>query len=46
VNLFTLNGQKAQDQLILQVPGPAALTLMLPGLAALVFMRRRRATQS
>ena len=42
VNLFFMNGQKAQDQLILQVPGPAALTLLVPGLAALAFMRRRR----
>ena len=42
VNLFYTNGQKAQDQLILQVPGPAALTLLVPGLAALAFMRRRR----
>ena len=42
VNLFYTNGQKAQDQLILQVPGPAALTLIVPGLAALAFMRRRR----
>jgi hypothetical protein len=42
-NLFYTNGQKAQDQLILQVPGPAALTLVVPGIAALAFMRRRRA---
>lgn len=41
-NLFFTNGQKAQDQLILDVPGPAALTLVVPGLAALAFMRRRR----
>jgi hypothetical protein len=42
VNLFYANGQKAQDQLILQVPGPAALASMMSGLAALAFMRRRR----
>jgi hypothetical protein len=48
-NLFYANGRKAQDQLVLnqdpvlfQVPGPAALTVLVPGLAALVFMRRRR----
>lgn len=42
LNLFYMNGAAAQDQLVLQVPGPAALTLVVPGLAALVFMRRRR----
>jgi hypothetical protein len=42
LNLFYMNGAKAQDQLALQVPGPAALTLVVPGLAALAFMRRRR----
>lgn len=42
LNLFYMNGAKAQDQLALQVPGPAALTLVAPGLAALAFMRRRR----
>jgi hypothetical protein len=41
VNLFAQNGQKAQDQLILQVPGPAALTLIGPGLLALAWYRRR-----
>jgi hypothetical protein len=43
LNLFYMNGARAQDQLALQVPGPAAITLVVPGLAALVFMRRRRA---
>jgi len=42
-NLFYMNGQAAQDQLIMQVPGPAALTLIAPGLGILAFMRRRRA---
>lgn len=42
LNLFYMNGAQAQDQLVLQVPGPAALTLVVPGLAALAFMRRRR----
>jgi len=42
VNLFYTTGQKAQDQLILQVPGPAALTLIVPALAALAWMRRPR----
>jgi hypothetical protein len=42
LNLFYMNGAKAQDQLVLQVPGPAALTLIVPGLAALALMRRRR----
>ena len=42
LNLFYMNGAKAQDQLVLQVPGPAAFTLVVPGLAALVFMRRRK----
>jgi hypothetical protein len=40
-NLFYTSGAKAQDQLILQVPGAAALSLVVPGLAALAFMRRR-----
>jgi hypothetical protein len=42
LNLFYMNGAQAQDQLALQVPAPAALTLVVPGLAALAFMRRRR----
>ena len=42
VNLFYTDGRRAQDQLVFQVPGPAVLTLLVPGLAALVFMRRRR----
>jgi hypothetical protein len=45
-NLFFTNGQKAQDQLILDVPGPAALTAVVPGLVALAFMRRRRMPQA
>ena len=40
-NLFYLTGQQAQDQLILQVPGPAALMLLGPGLLALGLFRRR-----
>lgn len=46
VNLFTQNGQKAQDQLILQVPGPASLALAVPGLMAFAVMRRRKAAGS
>jgi hypothetical protein len=42
LNLFYMNGAQAQDQLALQVPGPAALTLIVPAVAALAFMRRRR----
>ncbi len=41
LNLFYMNGAKAQDQVVMQVPGPAALTLLVPGVAALAFMRRR-----
>jgi hypothetical protein len=45
VNLFDSRGNAAQDQLILQVPGPAALSLVVPGLVALVFFRRRQQIQ-
>jgi len=45
-NLFYLTGQQAQDQLVMQVPGPAALSLMVPGLLAFGVMRRRRAAKS
>jgi hypothetical protein len=42
VNLLTMAGARAQDQLVLQqVPGSAALTLLGPGLLALVAFRRR-----
>lgn len=46
LNLFYMTGAPAQDQLALQVPGPAAITLVVPGLAALVFMRRRAFPQA
>jgi hypothetical protein len=42
VNLFLPNGQRAQDQLILAVPGPTSLIVAISGLTALALMRRRR----
>jgi len=44
-NLFFMNGQKAQDQLVLQVPGPAALALIGPGLLIFALFRRRLAAR-
>jgi len=43
-NLFYPDGRAAQDQLILQVPGSAALTLIGPGLLTLGMLRRRLTT--
>jgi hypothetical protein len=42
VNLFYQNGTPAQDQLVLQVPGPGTLALVMSGVVALAFLRRRR----
>jgi hypothetical protein len=40
-NLFYMNGRAAQDQLILQVPEPATLTMFVSGLVAFGAFRRR-----
>jgi hypothetical protein len=40
-NLYTMSGQRAQDQLILQVAEPASLTMFASGLLAFGVFRRR-----